>query len=70
MESGVAIMENSMEIPQDIQNKTTTLYSNPPVDKKGLESGPQRCIYTLMCISALCTIDKILEQATCPSMDE
>ena len=40
------------------------------VDQKGLESRSQRCIYSPMCIAALCTVDKLWKQASYPLTDE
>ena len=72
MSNGVAIMENSMEIPQTLKIETPHDTEIPflSVDQKGLESGSQRSIYSPMWTAALCKTDKLWKQATCPLTDE
>ena len=72
MQTGAAILENSMEVPQKVKNRTTydpaiALLGIYPKDNKKLI---QRGTCTPMFIAAVLTIDKVWKEPKCPSTDE
>ena len=72
MQAGAATLENSMEVPQKIKNRTTY---NPAIALLGIyprDTGVlfRRDTCTPMFIAALSTIAKVWKEPTCPSMDE
>ena len=69
---GTATMEDDMEDPQKIKNKTTY---GPAIPLLGLylketKTLTQKYIWTSMFIVALFTVAKIWKQPKCPMMDE
>ena len=69
MQSGAALVESSMEIPQKIKTGSAFLPSNP-TSGKDPKTLIQKNISTPMFIAALFTIAKIWKQPKCPSVDE
>ena len=72
MQRGAATLENSMEVPQQVKNRTTY---NPAIALLGIYSKDtkiliQRDKCTLMFIAALSTIAKLWKQSKCPSTVE
>ena len=72
MQIGAATMENSMEFPQKIKNRTTILSSNSTtgyLPEENENSNSNRYLHPTF-IAALFTIAKIWKQPKCPSMNE
>ena len=72
LQTGAATLENSMEIPQKVKNRTALQPSNfttryIPEDTK-IQS--QRCTCTPMFIAALSIIAKLWKQPKCPLTNE
>ena len=72
MKIGAATIENSMEVCQEIKNRTTIWSSNSNskyIPSRNVDSSSQidTCIH--MFISAVFTIAKIQRQPKCPSTD-
>ena len=72
MQTGAATLENSMEVPQKIKNRTTL---DPAIALLGIyprDTGMlfQRGTCTPMFLAALSTIAKVWKEPQCPSMDE
>ena len=72
MLTGIATLENSMEVPQKIKNRTTydpaiSLLGIYPRDT-GVLFGRDTC--TLVFTAAPSTIAKVWKEPECPSMDE
>ena len=65
-------MENSMEIPQKIKNRTTIQSRNslPNIYLKIMKTLIPKGICTLKFMAALFTVAKIWKQPKCPSTDE
>ena len=72
MSLGEATMENNMEGPQKIENRTTIWSSNSTSGYylKKTKALIQKDLCTPMFIAALFTIAKIWKQHKCPSVDE
>ena len=72
MQAGAATLENSMEVPQKIKNKTTLQPSNALLGIYPRDTGMlfQRDTCTPMFIGALLTRAKVWKEPKCPSMDE
>ena len=72
MQTGAATLENRMEVPQKIENRTILWPSNWTTRylSKGYRQLFQRGACTPMFIAALSTIAKIWKEPKCPSMDE
>ena len=72
MQTGVVILENSVEVLQKVKNRAILQFRNrntgysPPTQYKNTK----RDICTPMIIAALFTIAKIWKQPKCPLMDE
>ena len=72
MQTGAVTMENSMEVPQKIKNRTTLVSSNSttgylPKEYRNMNS--KRCMHPYV-YCTLFTIPKLWKQLKCPSMDE
>ena len=72
MQTGAATLENSVEVPQKIKNRTT-LY--PEIALLGIHPRDTGVLFrrdtcTPMFIAALSTIAKVWKEPKCPSMDE
>ena len=61
MHYGAATMENRMEVPQKIKNRTTESFSNPTSGylSKSIEIGISKRFTTLIFIAALFTVSKV-----------
>ena len=72
MQAGAATLENSMEVPQKIKNRTTLRPSNCTTGIYPRDTGAlfQRDICTPMFIAALSTTAKVWKEPKCLSMDE
>ena len=72
MQVGAATMENSMEFPQEIKNRTTVWSSNPTsgLYPKEMKPTSQRDICTPMFTAALFIIVKVWKQPKSLSMHE
>ena len=64
IETGIAIMENSTEIPQQIKNRATIWFNNPisGYKSKRNKSLSWRDIWTLMFTAAVSVIAKVRKQ--------
>lgn len=65
-------MENTMEVPQKLKNRSTIWSSNPTLGAypKEMETLTWKDIWTPMFIVALFKITKIWENPKCPLTDE
>ena len=72
MQAGAATLENSMEVPQKTENRTTLLPSNCTTRHLCKDTGVlfQRSTCTPMFTAALSIIAKVWKEPKCPSMDE
>ena len=72
MQAGAATLENSMEVPQKIKNKTTSWLSNSITRylSKGYRCAVSKRHMHPMFIAALSRIAQVWEEPKCPSMDE
>ena len=72
IQTGTATLENSMEVPQKIKNRTNLRPSNCTTSYFPRDTGVvfQRDTCTPMFIAALSTIAKVWKEPKCPSMDE
>ena len=72
MQTGVATLENSMEVLQKIKNRTTLSPNNCTTRylSKGYRCAVSRDTCNPMFIAALSTIAKVWKEPKCPSMDE
>ena len=68
---GPTTIENNMEVPQKIKNRSTIWFSNSTSGHipKGNENRISRDIFTPMFIAGLFTVAKIWKQPKCPSTD-
>ena len=64
MQTGTATLENSMEVPQKVKNRTTRYLP------KGYKVQNLTGTHTLMFIEALSTIAKLWREPKCPLIDE
>ena len=71
-ETGVTTMENSMEVPQKIKNRTAiwSINSTAGYYQKKTKTLTQKYICTLMFTAVLFIIAKTWNQPNCPSTDE
>ena len=72
MQAGAATLENSMEVPQKIKNRTTY---DPAIALLGVYPRDTDMLFwrgtcTPMFIAALSTIAKVCKEPKCPLMDE
>ena len=63
-------MENSMEVPQKIKNRTTKCFSNSTPGFLSKENKNSKTIYAPLFIAALFTIAKIWKHLKCPLIGE
>ena len=72
MQTGAAALENSVEVPQKIKNKTTLRPSNCTTRylSKGYKNADSKGTCTLMLITALLIIAKVWKELICPPTDE
>ena len=72
MQAGAATLENSMEVPQKIKNRTTLQPSNCTTRYYPRNTGMlfQRDTCTPMFIAALSRIAKVWKEPKCPTTDE
>ena len=71
-QTGAATLENSMEVPQKVKNRTTLWPRNCTTRYLSRNTGVlfQRDTCTPMFIAALSMIAKVWKEPQCPSMDE
>ena len=72
MQTGAAIVENSMEFPQKLKMELPFDPAIPPLGlyPKNLETPIQKNVSTPMFLEALFTIAKSWKQPKCPSVNE
>ena len=72
MQTGKAAVENGVEVPQKIKNRTTLLPSNSTTRNLSKDTGVliHRGTCTPMFIATLSTIAKLWKEPKCPSTDE
>ena len=72
MQTGTAALENSVEVPQTIKNRSTLRPTIPLLGIYPRDTGVlmHRGTCTLMFIAALSTIAKLWKEPKCPSTDE
>ena len=72
MQNGAVTLENSVEVPQKIKNRTTLGPSNSTTKNYPRGTGVlmHRGMCTPMFIAALSTIAKLWKEPKCPSADE
>ena len=72
MQTGAATLENSMEVPQKTENRTTLQPSNCTMRylSKGYRCAVSKGHMHPHIIAALSTIAKVWKEPRCPSMDE
>ena len=70
MQTGIATMEDSVEIPLKTGNGTAIQLSNPTADHIPEEARTERDTCTLMFIAALFTMARTWKKPRCPLADE
>ena len=72
MRAGTATLENSMEVPQKVENRATIRPSNctTGIYPKDTNVGIRRGTWTPMFIAAVSTIAKLWKEPRCPLTDE
>ena len=70
MQAGAATLENSVEVPQKIKNRTTLRPSTTRYLSKGYRYTVSKGTCTPMFIAALSTIAKVWKEPKCPLTDE
>ena len=72
MQTGAAILENSVKVPEKIKSRTPLPPSNCTTRHYPRDTGVlfRRDTCTPMFIAALSTIAKVWKEPKCPSMDE
>ena len=70
MQTGIATMENSVEIPLKTGNRTAIQLSNPLLGIHSKDSRTERDMCTQMFIAALFTIVRTWNKPRCPLADE
>ena len=76
MLTGKVTMKNSMEVPQEIKNRTHHMIQESPfwryihISQENEIIVSKRCLYIPVSIAALFTLDKVRKQHKCLSTDE
>ena len=72
MQAGIATLENSLEVPQDVKKRATIQLSNRTTGIYPKETGvmKRRATSTPMFIAAMVTVTKLWKEPRCPSADE
>ena len=76
MLTGKVTMKNSMEVPQEIKNRTHHMIQESHfwryihISQENEIIVSKRCLYIPVSIAALFTLDKVWEQPKCLSTDE
>ena len=72
MQTGTAALQDSVEVPQKIKNRTTLQPSNSTTRNLSKDTGVliHRGTCTPMFIAALSTIAKLWKEPKCPSTEE
>ena len=72
MQTGAAALENNVEVPQKIKNRTTLLPSNSTTRNLSKDTGVliHRGTCTPMFIAALSIIAKLWKEPKCPTTDK